>query len=188
MTLNTLSYADVDAASPFILTLSSSPGSAALRIENSELPAEIQVDETKNQEVARRLGAGIQVYDCDPGAGSFKFREPQANLYDLGTGLQRGIHFVGPQPGTAQWADFDGSRVIAKVVARVDAPPPADAQKDVQWLKAETQETFGKKGIFGAVTAVQRVLTYSGKPPASCNGEATIGQSYATLYIFWAAR
>jgi hypothetical protein len=135
--------------------------------------------------VARRLGAGVQVYDCDPSSRSFKFREPQANLYDLETGLQRGIHFVGPQSGTAQWADEDGSRVVAKVVPpRVDAPPPADPSRDVQWLMLEAVQHFGT-GIMSAVSFVQRVLTYGGQPQLSCEDVMTIGQPYTTLYIFW---
>src|SRR5262249_31341346 len=50
--------------SPFLPTLLTTPGSAALRIKNSELPSAIQIDETAHHEVARRLGAGVQVYDC----------------------------------------------------------------------------------------------------------------------------
>ena len=52
--------------------------------------------------VARRLGAGVQVWDRNLD-GTFGFREPQANLYDFETVTQRGIHFVGPERGTAQW-------------------------------------------------------------------------------------
>jgi hypothetical protein len=129
----------------------------------------------------------VQIYDCDPNTDSFRFREPQANLYDLETGLQRGIHFVGPQPGTAQWTDIDGSRVVARVIARADAPPPADPNKDVQWLKLEVIDRFGKTGIFEAVTLIQRVLTYGGKPSPSCQGATIIGEPYATLYTFWAS-
>jgi hypothetical protein len=187
MTPNTTSYTDVATTSPFDLTLLGSPGSAALRIENSELPTDIQVDESKHQEVTRRVGAGVQVYDCDPDLGSFKFREPQANLYDLKTGIQRGIHFVGPQPKTAQWADIDGSRVVAKVVSAIDAPPPSDPARDVQWLKLEAFEHFGT-GTFQHVTFIQRVLTYAGKVQSLCEDATTIGRRYATLYIFWVPR
>jgi hypothetical protein len=92
MTQNTSSYTAGPETSPFLLTLLTTPGSAALRIENSELPVAIQVDETAHREAARRLGAGVQVYDCD--TGTFGFREPQADLYDLETLTQRGIHFI----------------------------------------------------------------------------------------------
>jgi hypothetical protein len=72
----TSSSTDIASSNPFVLTLLGSSGSAALRIENTELPPEIQVDEKTHHEVARRLGAGVQIYDCDPNTDSFKFREP----------------------------------------------------------------------------------------------------------------
>ncbi len=186
MTQTTSSYTDLTTTSPSVLTLLTSPGSAALRIENSELPDPIQVDETEHREVTRRLGAGVQVYDRNPD-GTFGFREPQADLYDLETVTLRGIHFVGPERGTAQWADADGSRVVARVVERVDAPPPADPTKDVQWLKVQALTTFGD-GVFTGVTFIQRVLTYGGQVPPSCDNSTTISVPYTTLYIFWAAR
>jgi uncharacterized protein (TIGR03118 family) len=186
----TSSYATVATTSPFLPTLLTTPGSAALRIQNSELPPAIQVDETAHHEVARRLGAGVQVYDCHTdtatGAGTFAFREPQADLYDPDTVTQRGIHFVGPEPGTAQWADADGSRVVARVAARVDAPPPADPGKDVAWLKAEAFQNLGT-GIFSDVTFIQRVLTYGGQASPSCDSGTTTSRHYTALYIFWAA-
>ena len=186
MTQTTSSYTDLTTTGPSVLTLLTSPGSAALRIENSELPDPIQVDETEHREVTRRLGAGVQVYDRNPD-GTFGFREPQADLYDLQTVTLRGIHFVGPERGTAQWADADGSRVVARVVERVDAPAPADPTKDVQWLKVQALTTFGD-GVFTGVTFIQRVLTYGGQVPPSRDNSTTISVPYTTLYIFWAAR
>ena len=185
MTQNTSSYAAAK-TSPFLVAFLTTPGSAALRIDNSELPAAIQVDETKYRVVAKRLGAGVQVYDCDPVKGTFTFREPQADLYDLESVTQQGIHFVGPEGGTAQWADADGSRVLARVVARADAPPPADPIKDVQWLKVEALKPFGT-GVFSDVAFIQRVLTYGGQPPPSCDSGTSISRHYTALYIFWAA-
>jgi hypothetical protein len=83
MTQDTSSYTAVATISPFLLTLLTTPGSAALRIKNSELPSAIQVDENAHHEVARRLGAGVQVYDRDPAKGTFTFREPQAGALCL---------------------------------------------------------------------------------------------------------
>ena len=186
MTQNTSTYTAAATTSSFLLTLLTAPGSAAQRIENSELPAAIQVDETAHREVARRLGAGVQVYDRKPD-GTFGFREPQADLYDLDTVTQRGIHFVGPETGTAQWADADGSRVVARVVERVDAPPPADPTKDVQWLKVEALPQPPGTGVFSDVTFIQRVLTYGGQPSPSCDSGTTISLHYTALYMFWAA-
>jgi Protein of unknown function (DUF3455) len=187
MTQHTPSRGDVTTLSPFVLTLLTTPGSEALRIENGELPSDIQVDESAHREVARRLGAGLQVYDRNPDTGTFRFHEPQADLYDLQTLTQRGIHFVGPELKTAQWADADGSRVVARVLAAVDAPAPADPTQDVQWLKLEAFQNFGT-GVFSDVTFVQRVLTFAGQAPSSCDTGATISLPYTALYIFWASR
>jgi hypothetical protein len=185
MTQATSSYTDLTTTRPFLLTLLTTPGSAALRIENKEgeMPAHVLVDQTKHREVTRRLGVGVQVYDRK-NDGPYVFREPQADLYDLETVTHRGIHFVGPRPGTAQWADADGSRVVAEVVARETAPPPADPTKDVQWLKLEAREKFGA-GVFEDVTFIQRVLTYGGQAPKSGHSSTTISVPYTTLYIFW---
>jgi hypothetical protein len=95
-----------------------------------------------------------------------------------------------PLLGMAQWADADGSRVVARVVQKVDAPPPSDPTKDVQWLKAETLQdpqdgNFGT-GVFSEVTFIQRVLTYGGQATPSDHG-TTVSVPYATLYVFWAA-
>jgi Protein of unknown function (DUF3455) len=187
MTENLLTRTDVTITSPFVRPLLTTHGLGALRIENRELPAAIQVDETAHREVARRLGAGVQVYDCNPDSGIFKFREPQANLYDLKTFAQRGIHFVGPEPKTAQWADADGSRIVARVVAAVDAPAPTDPSKDIQWLKVEAFQNFGT-GVFSEVTFIQRVLTHGGQAPPACNKHTTVSTPYTTLYVFWARR
>ncbi|MGH3888975.1 MAG: DUF3455 domain-containing protein [Pseudonocardiaceae bacterium] len=179
-------------SSPFLLTIRTTPGSAALRIENSELPAAIQVDETTNQEVARRFSAGVQVYDCDPASGTFSFREPHADLYDPDTVAQRGIHFAtetGPN-----WADADGSRTSglwpggARLIVAVDAPAPADPTRDVRWLKVEAAQNFGSNGVFSGVTFIQRVLTFGGQAPPSCTAGTTVSVPYTALYIFWAPR
>ncbi|HET9257140.1 MAG TPA: DUF3455 domain-containing protein [Pseudonocardiaceae bacterium] len=173
---------------PFVLTLLTTPGSETLRIENRELPAAIQVDETKNREVARFLGAGVQVYDCL--GGVFKFREPQANLYDLDTLAQRVIHFA-TEPTRPNWADADGSRVVGNAdpnsIVAVNAPPPFDPTKDVKWLRVPVFAKFGK-GLFGNITFIQRVLTFGGQAPASCVADEVASVPYTALYIFWAPR
>src|ERR1700704_3125241 len=91
---------------PFALEPATTPGSAAFLFKNQLLPTAIQVDETHNRLLARRIGVGVQVYDYQSASGKWVFREPQADLYDIKTGIQRGIHFAGPY-----WADADGSRV-----------------------------------------------------------------------------
>jgi hypothetical protein len=127
---------------------------------------------------------GVQVYDRNTD-GTFTFREPQAQLYGLAPVTPQGIHFAGPQPGTAQWADADGSRVIARVDQRVPTPPPGEPTQDVAWLKLEAEQTFGT-GVFANVTFIQRVLTFGGQVPSSSTS-TTISEPYVTLYIFYAA-
>jgi hypothetical protein len=162
--------------------------SRGLSIKNQDLPIEIRVDKQTNKEVARRTGRGYQLYDCLPPAepaakGTWKFREPLADLYDLQTGNQRGIHFAGPN-----WADADGSRVTGAVVGKHDSPN--NPGEDVPWLLVEAIQTFGINGVFRNVTFIQRVLTDDGAAPPSCdtNSSATLSAPYTALYIFWAKK
>jgi hypothetical protein len=174
-------------SSLFIPTVLTAPGSAALRIKNNELPTAIQVNETTNHEVARRLGAGVQVYDCNPNSSTFKCRKPQANLYDLKTLTQQGIHFATETP-SPNWADADGSRVMCKLTTAIDALPPADPTTDIRWLKVEAVQHFGSNGILSNVTFIQRVLTIGGQAPPSCAAGTTVSVPYTALYIFWAPK
>ncbi len=162
--------------------------SRTLSIKNQDLPIEIRVDEQAYKEVARRTGRGYQVYDCLPPVepatkGSWKFREPLADLYDRRNGKRRGIHFVGPN-----WADADGSRVAGTVAAKHDSLD--DPSEDVPWLLVEATQTFGINGLFSNVTFIQRVLTDGGAAPSSCdaNSGATLSVPYTALYIFWVRR
>lgn len=96
-------------------------------------------------------------------------------------GLSEASDFVGPQ-----WADADGSRVKARLTARVDAP--IASERNVDWLKLEADEKVGGSKLFGQVSFIQRILTYGGKPPSSCSaadGDTTLTVPYTALYIFW---
>ncbi len=122
---------------------------------------------------------GIQIYDRVNGA--WVVREPQANLYDTETGIQRGIHFAGPY-----WTDIDGSRVQAKISADVDAP---DAARNITWLRLAAVENFGSDdGVLRPVTFIQRVLTQGGQPPSPQQGCGTVSVPYTALYAFWSPR
>ena len=178
------SHAVTDTPAAFALDPATTPGSAAVLFENEALPAATQVDESRNRLLARRIGVGVQVYDYDGSNGKWVFREPQADLYDIKTGIQRGIHFAGPY-----WADADGSRVRGKLSGDVDAP--VDSARNVKWLRLDGVENFGSaQTIFRQVTFIQRVVTYGGQPPA--NGApadgATASVPYTALYVFWAKK
>jgi hypothetical protein len=168
----------------FALELATTPGSAALLFSNQALPTAIQVDESQNRLLARRVGVGVQVYDYDSAHGKWAFREPQADLYDIKTGVQRGIHFAGPY-----WADADGSRVKGQLSGDVAAP--VDSARNVKWLKLDAVEWFGcAEGIFSQVTFIQRVVTYGGQAPSNWQptGGDTVSVPYTALYVFWAAK
>lgn len=151
-------------------------------INNEMLPPAIQVDTNHNKLLTTRIGAGVQVYDYDSANGKWVFREPQANLYDVVTGVQHGIHFAGPY-----WTDADGSKVKAKASGETD--PPADSERNIKWLRLDTVEKFGgENGILREVTFIQRVLTWGGQPPSSkepADGCDTVSVPYTALYVFW---
>lgn len=165
---------------PFALDPATTPGSAAFLFKNQLLPTAIQVDENDNRLLARRIGVGVQVYDY--ANGKWTGREPQADLYDIKTGVQRGIHFAGPY-----WADADGSRVKGKLSGEVASP--VDSARNVKWLKLDAVEWFGSaKTLFRQVTFIQRVVTYGGQPPANYEPSEgdTVSVPYTALYVFWA--
>jgi len=164
----------------FDLRLLTTPGSSVLQFRNGALPPEIQVDEGTVSLLAKLIGVGVQVYDYDDTNHKWVFREPQASLYDVATGVQQGIHFVGPY-----WADSAGSRVKGRVTGRADAP---NKENDVPWLKLEVVERFGSTDLsLQGATFIQRVLTYGGQAPSATgpSDRDTIGVPYTALYTFW---
>ncbi len=91
-----------DKKDPFALNLATKSGASTPPFDNEKLLPAIQVDANHNRLLAMRIGVGVQVYDHDSTNDRWAFREPQANLYDIETGVQHGIHFAGPY-----WADTD---------------------------------------------------------------------------------
>jgi Protein of unknown function (DUF3455) len=55
---------------------------------------------------------------------------------------------------------------------------------DVEWLRLEVIDHFGT-GILSTASFIQRVLTFGGKPPPSCEGVTTISRPYTALYVIW---
>lgn len=124
---------------------------------------------------------GVQVYECrrDPKApvAQWAFVAPDAELYDMG-GRRIGTHGAGPY-----WQADDGSRVVAKVHARADAPNGA-----IPWLLLEASST-GREGTLSKVTHIQRVNTSGGNaPPRAClpGEQARVG--YTADYRFFVAK
>ena len=120
--------------------------------------------------------AGAQVYDCKAGEGgklTWQFREPIATL--ILDGKTVGRHYAGPT-----WEHVDGSRIMAKPVARANGATP----KDIPWLKLEAVEPRGS-GMLAGVTAIQRLNTQGGQIDGACEkAGATIAAPYAADYVF----
>ena len=128
---------------------------------------------------------GVQIYECRVVRGqedqySWVFVAPEAKLYDR-NGRIIGTHAAGPT-----WQASDGSKVVGKLVARVDAPT-ADS---IPWLLLSARSEG--EGSFQGVTAIQRVNTLGGIAPSRpCNaqmlGQQT-GVHYTADYRFYIAR
>ena len=129
---------------------------------------------------------GVQIYECraakdQVAAYEWAFVAPEADLFDA-RGHRIGRHYAGPH-----WESTDGSRIVAAVKERNDAPV-ADA---IPWLLLAAKPVVSE-GSFGKVTSIQRVNTVGGKAPAAGCSQATAGTpvriDYTADYYFFTAR
>ena len=125
---------------------------------------------------------GAQIYTCQAGAEghySWTLKGPDAELRDRNNKVI-GQHVAGPT-----WKLKDGSEVTGKAVAHVDSLD----EESVPWLLLNVVNNSGK-GVLARVTAIQRVHTHGGKPPAGGCDEAHKGtetsSSYTADYYFFA--
>lgn len=128
--------------------------------------------------------AGTQIYTCaatNEGARpAWVLKAPDAGLVDA-RGAQLAWHYAGPT-----WQAVDGSKVVGK--AKASATPSADA---ISWLLLDVASTTGS-GMFGKVTAVQRLATEGGKAPLEGCTAASLGQEtrvpYKAVYRFFTSK
>ena len=125
--------------------------------------------------------SGSQIYTCGTGAdgkAAWTLKAPDAELRD-NNGKVVGHHSAGPS-----WRYDDGSEITGKAAARADAP---DA-KDIPWLLLNVVDHKGE-GTLSHVTAVQRVNTKGGQPPASgcdsSHANAEVKVPYTADYYFY---
>jgi hypothetical protein len=124
--------------------------------------------------VAKAFATGSQVYECRD--AKWTLSGPDAELKDE-RGTRIGRHFAGPT-----WELSDGSKVVAEVVQRADAPVP-DA---VPWLLLRAKTVEGK-GALDRITFIQRVDTVGGRAPAApCSAEPRLAVPYSATYYFYA--
>jgi hypothetical protein len=125
---------------------------------------------------------GSQIYTCQAGAdGKFNWvlKAPDAELHDRKDKVI-GHHSAGPS-----WKLTDGSEVIGKASAHVDALDP----DSISWLLVKVVSHSGT-GLLGSVDTIQRVHTKGGQPPAEgCDAshrDAETKSSYSADYYFYA--
>ena len=125
---------------------------------------------------------GVQIYECrakkDQTGYEWAFVAPEADLFDA-RGNRIGRHYGGPH-----WEAADGSKVVAAVRERADAPS-ADA---IPWLLLAAK-SVGPEGSFRHVSSIQRVNTVGGVAPKNGCSQAAAGQSarvnYTADYYFF---
>jgi hypothetical protein len=143
------------------------------------IPVQIKVP-TGYSPVLTVHARGDQIYQCALNKGEFAWetKAPDAKLFDE-QGNIVGNHTAGPL-----WEYKEGSRVVGRVVNKIDMAPG----KAISWLLVEVVSHKGD-GLFSNVSFINRINTYGGLPPASgCNanhlgGEKRIG--YTADYVFY---
>lgn len=134
--------------------------------------------------VLEAQAVGVQIYTCTAattqgGNATWVFSVPEATLYGA-DGAKLGTHYAGPT-----WESLDGSKVVGKMQA--SATPSSDA---IPWLLLSAKSTQGD-GVFGKVTAVQRLATEGGIAPKDGCKETAIGTQarvpYKAVYRFYTA-
>lgn len=125
---------------------------------------------------------GVQIYTCQAspdGKFAWTLKAPDAQLHD-DMGAIIGYHSAGPT-----WKLDDGSGVKGKAMAKVDQPD------SIPWLLVSVIEHTGA-GKLSKVTAIQRLNTKNGLPPASGCDASNQGKetksSYTADYYFYAGK
>src|SRR5688572_1145149 len=151
--------------------------SALLLAGCASVPVPESLKPSANESLAMVVPAkGVQIYECR--AGKWTFVAPDAELFDR-TGKTIGKHYAGPH-----WEAADGSKVVATVKARADAPAAAD----IPWLLLGAK-SVGADGAFSKVTSIQRIATAGGiAPKGDCAQGAQARVPYTADYYLFTGR
>ena len=123
---------------------------------------------------------GDQIYQCSVNKGEYSWetQAPDAKLFDA-EGKIVGNHTAGPL-----WEYKEGSRVVGRVVNKIDMAPGSS----IAWLLVEVVSHEGD-GLFSNVSFINRINTHGGLPPSSgCNANHLGGEkrvAYTADYIFY---
>ena len=101
---------------------------------------------------------GDQIYQCSLSSGvySWQVQAPDARLHD-DNGQVVGKHYSGPI-----WEYKEGSRVVGRVINKIDVAPDSS----ISWLLVEVVAHKGN-GLFTDVNFINRINTHGGLPPLS---------------------
>ena len=123
---------------------------------------------------------GDQIYQCvlSEGKYSWETQAPDAKLFDA-QGNIVGNHTAGPL-----WEYKEGSRVVGRVVKKIDITPG----KAISWLLVEVV-SHKSEGLFSNVSFINRINTHGGLPPTSGCDANHLGSekrvAYTADYIFY---
>jgi len=123
---------------------------------------------------------GDQIYQCSVNKGEYAWetQAPDAKLFDA-QGKIVGNHTAGPL-----WEYKEGSRVVGRVVKKIDMAPGSA----IAWLLVEVVSHKGD-GLFSNVSFINRINTHGGLPPSSGCDANHLGSekrvAYTADYIFY---
>lgn len=123
---------------------------------------------------------GDQIYQCALSEGKFSWetQAPDAKLFDA-QGKIVGNHTAGPL-----WEYKEGSRVVGRVVNKIDIAPSSA----ISWLLVEVVSHKGD-GLFSNVSFINRINTHGGLPPSSGCDANHLGSekriAYTADYVFY---
>jgi hypothetical protein len=143
------------------------------------IPEQIKVPEGYSP-VLTVHAKGDQIYQCTLNKGEYAWetQAPDAKLFDA-QGNIVGNHSAGPL-----WEYKEGSRVVGRVIKKVDMAPG----KAISWLLVEVVSHQGD-GLFSNVSFINRINTYGGLPPKSrCDANHLGGEkrvAYTADYVFY---
>jgi len=112
------------------------------------------------------------------GNPAWVLKRPQAELRDA-QGSVIGTHYSGPT-----WKLNDGSELTGKVVAHIESSD----ENAIPWLLLEVTGNSGR-GVLRRVTAIQRIYTCGGQPPAEAHAKDVgkeVNCTYTADYCFFA--
>lgn len=146
---------------------------------DTSIPEQIKVPDG-NEPVLSVHAKGDQIYQCSVNNNKYawKIQAPDARLFDE-DGRVVGNHYEGPI-----WEYKEGSRIVGRILNRVDIEP----ESSISWLLVEVIAHKGK-GLFSDVNYINRVNTHGGLPPLSGCDANHLGSEkrapYTADYIFY---